>query len=184
MANGAKGRVLIGGAEGKLMEIRLSQEDGAGLPETRDDRCVIRRDVTITDFAGCRGCDASEVDDVLQRYRHPVEGAAILSAGELGVGLFCLCERLICQSRDVGVNRGISLGDPFQATSRGRLSGQRTRADRARATKLSALTAVLTVRQSTKPSCKARMRARRPSQLLSMVTSPAGLRRATKTFGT
>ena len=87
--------------------------------------------MTIPYFAGCRGRDASEVDDVLQRYRHPVEGAAILSAGELGVGLLCLCESLICQYRDVGVNRGISLGDPFQAASRGRLGGQLTRADRA-----------------------------------------------------
>ena len=39
MANRAERRVLIGGAEGELVEIRLSQEDGAGLPETRDDRC-------------------------------------------------------------------------------------------------------------------------------------------------
>jgi hypothetical protein len=62
----------------------------------------------------------------------PVQSAAVAAGGYLAVGLARLCPGVGFEDRDEGVDRGIALGDPVQASIEGGLRSRLARLERAR----------------------------------------------------
>src|SRR5678815_1948825 len=132
MAHRTERRVFVGRAEGKLVEVRLAQEDCTSLTQTCGRDRIATCDVPGTNVGRCRGRNALEIDDVLERNRNAMKRAAILSPSELRVRLSGLRKSLVRQDGDVRVDRRIPFGDSRQAVGGGSFGGDLAGAKRPR----------------------------------------------------
>jgi hypothetical protein len=72
MARRSERRVLVCCAEGKLVEVRLADDDRARVAQTRHDRRVRSGDVALTDSRGRGRRLITNINQVFQRDWHAV----------------------------------------------------------------------------------------------------------------
>src|SRR4029453_18098283 len=124
-------RILVGGAERELMEVRFADEDRARLPQATHHRGIAPGDVTVS-YARCRGrWRVAKIDDVLERNRDAMKRAAIPARSDLLIGFFRLRYRVVVQHADERVERSILLRYPLEASLGHRLGCQSFRRDQA-----------------------------------------------------
>ena len=136
IANGAESRFLARGAEGELVEVRLSDEDRAGLSEPRDGWRVRFRVCRGLCRAGCR-FEAGDVDEILHRDGNAVQRPPVASGANFPLALFGVRQGLRVEPGDerVGLGPGVDLREtaaherdgrerpPLAPAARRRLSG-------------------------------------------------------------
>ena len=96
----AEERVLIGDAEGPLVQVRLAEDDRSGGAQPRGHRAVLLRDVAREDLRSRRRHDALLVIEILQRDRDAVQRAAVLTRVALAVREARRVERRLERRRD------------------------------------------------------------------------------------
>ena len=72
----SEGRILVGDAEGELVQVGLADKHGARTPQVCDNVCVLGSDMTLAHARRGGGRRAAHVDQVFDGDRHAVEGAA------------------------------------------------------------------------------------------------------------
>ncbi len=115
IARGAERGILVGRSERELVQVRLSDEHRARVPQTRNDRGIAIRDVEFS-YARRRGCGAPfHIEQILDGDGHAVKGASIAPRGQLGVGLSRLATRLVGHDVDERIEPLVVGVNPAQA---------------------------------------------------------------------
>ena len=131
---GPERRVLVRGAERELVQVRLADDDGAGLAQLRDRRRVATGDVALAHARRRSRRRAPDVEEILDRHRHAVQRTAVVSGRQLAVRLARLPPRLVrhdederVQARVVGLDAPQALlGDLLRRHFRARAAAGRT----------------------------------------------------------
>jgi len=103
----------VGGADavGKLVEIGLAEDDGAGRPQPGDDRGIARRDPVLQDARAGRRSKRPRREQVLHRDRYAQQRTA-LAPGESPLSPLCLPAGLLARRCDEGVQARARLDPP------------------------------------------------------------------------
>ena len=91
-------RILGCHTEGMLMQVRLANDDCTGCFEARYHGCIRSRITIRNRFRTAGSLCPSEVDDVLNGYRHPVEQSGVFAAYR-----FRALHAFLAKQRDKGV---------------------------------------------------------------------------------
>ena len=91
--------MLIRRPERELVQIRLADDDHAGVAQVTDDGCVGARDVAFTYARSRGGRNPLDIDQVLDGDRNAMQDTAVAPLRELTVALGGVAPRLVRPSR-------------------------------------------------------------------------------------
>src|SRR6185312_9734328 len=112
------GQVEGRAADGEFMGGELAEQDAAGRFEPCRHRRVRGREVVGEQLRMRRRRQPLDIDDVLERVRDAVEGAAPASGGDLGLGLPRHLERPLGQRADEGIEAAVEAIDACEQRRR------------------------------------------------------------------